>query len=38
MTARIIQWGTGNVGKHALRAIVEELTQAVLYGRKYREH
>jgi 4-hydroxy-tetrahydrodipicolinate reductase len=23
MTARIIQWGTGNVGKHALRAIVE---------------
>ena len=23
MTYRIIQWGTGNVGKHALRAIVE---------------
>jgi hypothetical protein len=23
MTSRIIQWGTGNVGKHALRAIVE---------------
>jgi 4-hydroxy-tetrahydrodipicolinate reductase len=23
MTARIVQWGTGNVGKHALRAIVE---------------
>src|SRR5262245_13477866 len=23
MTYRVIQWGTGNVGKHALRAIVE---------------
>jgi 4-hydroxy-tetrahydrodipicolinate reductase len=23
MTSRIIQWGTGNVGKHALRTIVE---------------
>ena len=23
MTSRIVQWGTGNVGKHALRAIVE---------------
>jgi len=23
VTYRIIQWGTGNVGKHALRTIVE---------------
>ncbi len=23
MTIRVIQWGTGNVGKHSLRAILE---------------
>ena len=28
MTARIVQWGTGNVGKHALRAIVEYVVVA----------
>ena len=35
MTSRIIQWGTGNVGKHALRTIVERPDFALVGVRVY---